>query len=79
MPSNQVVILPRHKQAGEETKLSVLWWHGELPVTGDVLIIEVIHKRNGALKSLGCIVLPPFAVFTGNIHHWDWAARGRRF
>lgn len=73
--------------ANSEVRLSVHFWDGPAPVLGDVLetsrgrrylIIEIKHKRDGALSTLRCIVLPPDADVTGTVFEWRWMDRSRR-
>ena len=81
-------------RAWDPVSLTVKWWSGEIPSTGDELrtrtgrryqILRVVLRRKeraaqerGPISRLECMVLPPREPIKGRTFEWVWAPRGRR-
>lgn len=69
------------KRPGEPTTLTLLWWHGEPPVPGDVLKTKT-GRRYLILEQKGrrqmCVVMRPEERSTGLTFDFEWAKRERR-
>lgn len=66
------------KQAWDQVKLRVQWWHGDRPIVGDelktasgrrYLILGVTEKQIAAL------VLPQDEPVKGRVFLWTWGSR----